>query len=146
MKLYLAHPVEKRHWIREQELICEKDTKIELINPFYDLIRPEIIEIDKGNIQPMDESLDYISIVNRDLLNIYESDAVIAFIGEEPSIGTTCEIWFAISIGRPVYIITEKFGMHPWIRYATKISNGRAFKNFDEFKEYIINTLKIMEK
>ena len=137
MKLYLAHPIGERHWIRQKELEIEKETGIELINPFYDLPRPEIVEIDAGKEKPMGESLDYVKIVNSDLLTIYESDGIVAFVGEEPSIGTSMEIWFALSIGRPVYVVTEKFGMHPWIRYAVEVSKGQTFKNYEQFKEYI---------
>ncbi len=36
MKFYLAHPLKIRHEIRERELEFEKNTGIELINPFYD--------------------------------------------------------------------------------------------------------------
>jgi len=36
MKLYLAHPILDRDWVRIEELKMEKEFDIELVNPFYD--------------------------------------------------------------------------------------------------------------
>ncbi len=137
MRLYLAHPIDLRKQIRKIELDIEEETGIELINPFYDLVRPEIKEIDMGKLKTCDESLDYVQIVNQDLLHIYESDGIVAFIGEHPSIGASMEIWFALSIGRPIYVVSEKHLMHPWIRYVLEVSKGKGFSTWNSFKEFI---------
>ncbi len=137
MRFYLSHPFDERESVRKIELDIEKETGIDLFNPFYDLVRPEVIQIDNGGIRKFDESLDFVKIVNMDLLAIYESDAILTYIANEQTIGTSCEMWFAISIGRPLYLINDKFTNHPWIRYMLKVSEGKAFNNWEEFKEYI---------
>lgn len=136
MKLYLAHPLDSRKEIREIELKVEAETGIKLMNPFYDCGRTDIVEIDAGKKTRFDENLDFVGIVNNDIYQVYDSDGIVAFIGDTPSIGTTCELWFALSIGRPIYVVSEKFTMHPWVRYMVTVSKGKAFKTWEEFAEY----------
>lgn len=67
MKLYLAHPLEMRKEIREIEHKIEEETGIELVNPFYDTGRDDIYEIDAGTKTRADATLDYNSLVMKDL-------------------------------------------------------------------------------
>jgi nucleoside 2-deoxyribosyltransferase len=137
MKLYLAHPLPLRAWIRKIELEIEKDTGIELLNPFYDTGRDDIEDIDAGRKGRSDPSLDFINIVEKDLSNVQKSDGVLAYVTTQVhSIGTLCEIWEAVKLGLPVFVISPDSTMHPWIRYATGINGGMAFESWDDAKAY----------
>lgn len=139
-KLYLAHPLEKRKWIREVELKIEEDTEVELLNPFYDIGRDDIYRMDRGEIERSSSDFDYISIVERDLEALHSCNGVIAYIEEEIfSLGTLFETWDALLTGgKPIYVVSPDCLMHPWIRYILNRSKGRGFKSWEDFREFLL--------
>lgn len=139
MELYLAHELGERHAIREWELGFEKDTGISLLNPFYDSPnRTDIAKIDKMTPEAIKDYLKTRNeaqcnqIVWRDLELIRKSDGMVAFVSK--SIGTSMEVIMASLIYLiPVYVISEKYKNHAWIRtLATK-----TFSTVEEFEEWI---------
>jgi len=139
VRLYLAHPLDLRHEIREIELAIEQETGVELLNPFYDTGRDDIYRIDRGEIPRSDPNLDHNAIVLKDLGNIEASDGVVAFIKRGTySIGTICEIWFcAAQLKRPVYVVSEDSLTHPWVRYVIETSGGKGFESWNDFKYFL---------
>ena len=135
MKLYLAHPLELRKQVREKELEFERETEINLVNPFYDTERSDIKNIDSGLISREDSSLDYNGIVLHDLSLIDNSDGIIAYLDNVRMVGTVCEMWHALTIGKPVYIIDKNNG-HVWVRYIAEKSYGKTFTNWEEIIEF----------
>jgi len=136
MKLYLAHPLDERKWIREIELLIEKGTGIELVNPFYDTERTDVKDIDAGLVSRMSPDLDYNSIVNYDLSLIDNCQGVVAFLNNKRAVGTSCEMWYCMLKNKPVYVVSEDVIMHPWIRYIIEKSNGKGFESWEEFIEH----------
>ena len=127
MRLYLAHSFEKRIESRELELEIEKETGIEINNPFYDcnLRVDDIKKLDKG------ESIKVPSaewIVEHDLKHINACDGMLAFIYNFPeisnsSIGTSMEVFYcSYVLKRPVisFVFSNKLKDHPWINYFSK--------------------------
>ena len=115
MRLYLAHPIIHRHEVREQELLFERTTDIELINPFYDTDRQDIGPIDAGRQDRYGVSLD---IVENDLRLISECDGLLYVPCGHESIGSAMEIAYAHQQGKPVYIIEpSELSKHVWLRY-----------------------------
>lgn len=115
MKLYLAHPIIHRHEVRQQELLFERTTNIDLINPFYDTDREDIGAIDNGRIDRYGVSLD---IVENDLKLIRESDGLLYVPCGHESIGSAMEIAYAYQFGKPVYVIeASDLSKHIWLRY-----------------------------
>jgi len=139
MKLYLAHPFEMRHEIREWELEFEKRTGVELVNPFYDVAREDMVKFDDGLAEPrtIKEVNDGMYIVNRDLNVIEHCDGVVAFIkkGKE-SFGTPMEFFYSSRIlHKKTFAITKNHAGHPWIRgLATEV-----FKTPEDFEVFIDN-------
>lgn len=133
LKLYLAHNLNDRHEIREIELELEKKYNIELVNPFYDIVRDDIKDLDEGRgcryKLPMKRCVE---LVKRDLSMILRCDGILAII-KSPSIGTTLEIAHAKQYFRKIYIISEKYSDHPWI----KIYASRTFKTITEFENWL---------
>jgi hypothetical protein len=121
MKLYLAHPILDRAWVREYELKIEKEFDIELDNPFYDgKERGDIKGIDAGTVAPYDISLDFNDLATGDLEAIDSSDGLLAVVTASPSIGTYMEIFYnARILKRPTYIVilNDQFRTHPWLRF-----------------------------
>jgi len=137
MKLYLAHPLPLRQEIRARELEIEKETGIELVNPFYDTGRDDIYEIDAGLKGRSDPSLDFRKIVEKDIANVQRSDGVVAYITKTMhSIGTMCELWEAVRMHIPIYIVSPDSIMHPWVRYMVASTEGMGFETWDDLKEY----------
>jgi len=133
MKLYLAHPFDSRHSIREWELITEVKFELELVNPFYDLGRSDVDPIDDGRHERY-ERLDPEALVSRDIEAIGNSDGVIAFVNGELSYGTIMEVVYAHLLNLPVYaVVTNGHHDHPWLRYhATEI-----FKTVQELENHL---------
>jgi nucleoside 2-deoxyribosyltransferase len=140
MKLYLAHPLDLRHEIRAIELAIEKETGIELLNPFYDTGRDDIYRIDAGEIDRHAPDLDHNAIVFKDLGNIEACDGIVAFIKRGTySIGTICEMWDTAMIKRkPVFVVSEDSLSHPWVRFVIEHSKGRGFKTWTDFKLFLL--------
>ena len=131
MKVYLAHPIAHRVGIRERELDFEKDTGIDLYNPFYDCKRPEIHRIDKGEIGPFDVGTD---IVDRDLDALITCDALLYVPGGVASTGASMEIVYAFLNSIPVYIIDAgDLARHPWLRYHA----DRIFSSWEGFRGFM---------
>ncbi len=138
--LYLAHNFLTRKKIRIWELKIEGKYNINLDNPFYDNPdRAEEMKILDSYKDMSRKQRDYLSkrdsndIVEDDLTKIRKSDGLLTII-TKASIGTSMEIiWAARVLRIPVYVVTNNYGYHPWIKeHATKI-----FSNKNEFKEYI---------
>lgn len=48
------------------------------------------------------------NIIDRDLANLLECDAVIFYDNGDPVFGSICEVFFANWMGKPVYLVTAK--------------------------------------
>lgn len=144
MKFYLAHPFNSRLEMRIWELEMERLLGVEIVNPFYDVERP-----DKDVINAPDVTLDSQStrkeryglsdkdveiLVERDLKLIRECDGVIVIVDGSLSYGTIQEMVYAKLEGKLVYsIISNGHTGHPWLRYhSTKI-----FTDLGEFKAFM---------
>ena len=143
MRLYLAHPLDTREKVRSVELQLEKKLKISLINPFYDVERHDIVEIDAGRKERY-ENLDFVSLVEHDLAMVKACDGVLAYISEGAfSVGTICEAWWCATItGKPVYFVSEHHHQHPWVRFMAYCSKGKLFRTFEEFGEFVKTHVK----
>jgi len=122
--LYLAHPFPTRQRMRKWELKVENKTGLSLFNPFYDIDRKDVKEIDLGRRDRY--KLNPASVVNADIKKIKESTGLIGYVDGSLSYGTIMEIVYAFNYQVPVYlIITNGHHNHPWFRYhATKIFTG----------------------
>ncbi|OLC92381.1 MAG: hypothetical protein AUI92_05355 [Thaumarchaeota archaeon 13_1_40CM_3_38_6] len=137
MKLYLAHPILDRDWVRIEELKMEKEFDIELVNPFYDAAeRKDIQDIDSGKKGINDPNLNAKKIVEGDLKAIDNADGIVALVTEKASVGVYCEIFYNSHVlKRPTYLIItdpSKF-THPWLVYY----GSKRFHSLDEFKEWL---------
>jgi len=133
MKYYLAHPFDSRKEMRQWELYCECHYDIEITNPFYDITRADIDPIDNGTASRY-EHLDPEEVVSRDLNAITNSDAVIAYVSGDVSIGTSMEIVYAYCAGIPVYVIcTNGHQNHPWLSFHAEM----IFTSKDEFEFWL---------
>lgn len=143
-KLYLAHPIKIRHDIRKMELEFEKNTGIELVNPFYDkkgngAEREDIKQIDNAARTAWSGELPYEEIVENDLFSINDADGIIAWAEKTVgSIGTYMEIWECFKLGKKVFIISPDWQNHPWLKYCAIKSGGGIFSSFRELEKYII--------
>lgn len=140
MRFYLAHPILIRDKVRALELEFEANTGHELINPFYDVDRTDINEIDTGIRKPWHGKLDSFDIVTRDVKAILSSKGVIMVIDGVLSIGTFQEqsiasfatlikalrkigvkIDFASEhlFDKPVYVVCfhKPWLNHPWLKF-----------------------------
>ena len=115
-RFYLAHPFESREAIRAWELQIEQKHEVELFNPFYDIARREIDDIDSGRRGRYE--IDPPTIVHRDFANLAASDGVLAIIDGAISYGAIMEMVYANMLGLKVYaIITNAHEKHPWLVY-----------------------------
>lgn len=140
MKLYLAHPLVLRKKIRKIELKIERETGLELENPFYDDIcgnRHDVKQMDKGKMERDDSILDYKQIVENDLTAISKCDGVVCYIEKGVySLGTLFEAWSAMVTGKQVYVVSPDSLMHPWVRYLIFKSGGRGWDSWADFKRF----------
>lgn len=127
MRIYLAHPIADRHWVRQLEVALESETGIELFNPFYDSTEaPLMVQYDSGERNPYDpvESAD--TIVHRDMDNIKQSDGIIGMVTESWSQGVPMELmWvflerrdFVFPIG--IVAVDARARRHPWLEYVSR--------------------------
>jgi nucleoside 2-deoxyribosyltransferase len=150
LKLYLAHPLNKREYIRKLQLRLEGKYNITYINPFYNnqYERQEIENLDNmkfrkdKNVYKQSWDLQTChNIVDIDLELIRKSDGILAVV-EQGIIGTTMEIFYAAYTLRiPVYIIAKDYRFHPWMRSLVKRSGGQIFKNITEYKEFLLKSV-----
>ena len=129
-RYYFAHPFGSRAIIRQKELEWESRYDIEIVNPFSDLSRNDVVALDEGRITR--RQLDHHLIVNRDLVAIQSCDAMIAYIDGSPSKGTPMEIFYAWQFHKPVYlIVTDGDQDHSWLI----VTCEEIYLSFDEFEE-----------
>lgn len=134
LKLYLAHNLDIRHEIRQIELMLEKKYNVKLFNPFYDSKRNDIDRIDNGSKDKWELTMkECKDIVENDLSNITKQDGVLAIV-KEPSIGTTLEIAHARINNKLIFVISEKYINHPWIR----VYVDYCFRSIKEFEYFLI--------
>ena len=138
-ELYLAHPFNSRHKMREWELKMEKDCDINIINPFFDVVREDKDIIDKKDVTLTTQATrkdrygltdeQCAILVNRDVSMIKKAGASIAIIDGSLSYGTIQEMVYAHKLGVPVYsVISNGHIGHPWLRY----HSTEAFPTLDE--------------
>jgi len=139
---YLAHPLQLRHEVRAWELMIEKKTGVDILNPFYDVYREEILKIDAGIAETYDSTFNHFNIVETDLSHLVICRNVLVILREALSIGTHCEMWDSVKCGRPVHIITDTFHNHPWVKYSAEKTNGFIFKTWGDFKQYLLTSFK----
>lgn len=131
--MYLAHPFDSRHKIREWELGFEKRTGIILRNPFYDQPDREDVErIDAGRDERY-EKLVASDIVRKDLRYMLQCDSLLGIIDGAISYGTIMEIVYAHRcFAMPVYlIVTNGHHDHPWL----KQHSDHIFTSFEEAED-----------
>jgi len=152
MRLYLAHPIVDREWVRKVELQLEKELNIELVNPFYDAgERKDIVDIDAGRQSVYGRELNAKKIVTGDLKAIDRSNGIVAVISPSRTVGTIMEIMYAWRKSESllsrlkrfllrrkslVFIVCtdEKVNEHPWLRY---LSQNKIFNTFENWKTYM---------
>lgn len=137
LNLYLAHAFERRHEFRILELELEKNYNLNLHNPFFDEMsrKDRRIILAKGNAPAKAfkrTQKDCEELVYRDLNNIDCRDGILTII-HEPSLGTAFEISHAHKTGKLVFVISEKYSDHSWIR----VYADYRFKTLDEFIHWL---------
>lgn len=131
MKLYYTNQTIDRHIAREVELLIEKETGIELDNPFYDGDAKEVADLDTKGTSNMTPD----EIVGRDLKRIREADGILAYMSADRNIGSCMEIALCANWGKVVYIIATKdhIATHPWIKYYA----CRIFRSPEDFITWV---------
>lgn len=117
MKLYLAHPNADRIPVRKWELQCEKQTGVELVNPFED--------VERGTT--------YDGVVVGDLSAIDSCDGVLAVVTQSSMMGTPMEMFYAKSNHIPLIVISPFGGSwldHPWVQHTADV----IFESFEDFE------------
>lgn len=143
-KFYLAHPFGSREQLREWELKVEEKLCVEIVNPFYDVERPDkkVIEEKGTNLDTIASRSDRYNLsdkeckklVERDIELIKDCDYVIAIIDGSLSYGTIQEMVYADLHGKPLYaVVSNGHNGHPWLRYHASL----VFEDLDELYKYI---------
>lgn len=134
---YLAHPLYSRKEVRKWELDFEKKTNIKLYNPFYDVYREDIEDLDKNVLNP--RKRDSKIIVLEDLEAIKKHEGILCWIDKNLTVGTFQEMVYAHVWGKIVYSIiqNEKLENHPWLEY----HSNKRFKNEKEFENFILKNI-----
>lgn len=146
MKYYLAHPLKLRKHIRRVELGIEALYGLDLLNPFYDVHRPEIEKLDRGETLN-DAEVDSIALVEKDLSLLEDCYGVLAVIADKcSSIGTICEMWHAVVRRMPIFVISYDLGNHHWVEYAVDKTGGKIFKTWYEFAAYLEQSIIVTKK
>ena len=144
-RLYFAHNFNDRFEMRKFEKQIESVYNITLFNPFYDVDRDDVVQLDKHGktrtqlLKQLTEFPLYKckELVERDLREIRHSDGILTMI-KSASMGTSMEIISAGYFYRiPVYAITKTLWHHPWLRYIVAISGGEIFRTKTEFKQWL---------
>jgi nucleoside 2-deoxyribosyltransferase len=137
LDLYLAHSFERRHEFRVLELDLESKYNLNLHNPFFDEMtrKDRRIILAKTNAPAKAfkrTQADCEQLVYRDLNNIDKRDGLLTII-HEPSLGTAFEISHAHKTGKLVFVISEKYSDHAWVR----VYADYRFKTMDEFVKWL---------
>ncbi len=141
-RLYFANNFDDRHELRRFEQKIEQVYNIDLFNPFYDVDRDDVKQLDEQGVTRKDLKKQMTvyacqDLVERDLREIRHSDGILTVI-KSASMGTSMEIIMAGYIYRiPVYAITKTLHSHPWLCYIVSISGGKIFKTKNEFKTWL---------
>ncbi len=141
---YLAHSVSLIDQVRKWQLMMEARYKIKFVNPFNNNPNEKLEEL--RDLKTKNATTRYlnklslkqcIDIMERDLMLIRKSDGVVSYF-VKPTIGTAQEIIIAWKLyGLPVYIITDRYMNHPWLRAIVYESGGEMFRNRTEFKKFV---------
>jgi hypothetical protein len=139
LDLYLAHSFERRHEIRIIELELEREYNVNLHNPFFDAMTRKDRRLILSKSPTANDCLrfkrtqaDCEELVYRDLSNIDNRDGLFTII-HEPSLGTAFEISHAHKTGKLVFVVSERYSEHPWIR----VYADYRFKTLDEFIRWL---------
>jgi nucleoside 2-deoxyribosyltransferase len=133
---YLAHQFVHRKEIKKIQKKIESQYKINLLNPFYDTGRDDIIKHDAGETL-IRTDLECRHIVNDDLQWIRSCDGLLCILKPGDKLGSLMEIFYASKImQKPVYLICndKKIIEHIWIRALV----FKIFRNMKEFDAYCI--------
>ena len=134
-ELYLAHPYDFRHGIRDWELYFEEKTGIQLINPFYELFPEETFKRDKGILDRYAQT-DPHELVKKEVQTIKLSDGIVSVVCGGNSIGTLMEMVYAKNFKKEVYsIVMTGQEKHPWL----SVHSSKIFTNFQDFEGFISN-------
>ena len=117
---YLAHPISKRHLIRDELQRPLQELGYVVKNPFYDedfQPRQDVDDIDAGravlyDITPARAR----QIVKGDLDAIDSAESIIVYL-PWPSIGTSMELFYASHVKNKysLTVTTNDLKLHPWI-------------------------------
>jgi len=117
MKAYLAHSVHKRERGKEIQKKLES-MGIEVYNPFYSHDRQDILDLDKGIVQPwniVDEDKSRL-IVDLDLDGLRKCDFLICVYPDGVTVGIPCEMMFGWMLHlKIVALVPHNLRGHPWI-------------------------------
>ena len=142
MKRYLAHPFDTRFDMRQWELRMESNLDgLELINPFYDIDRADVLAIDEGRMERY--AADPAAIVTRDIQALRLADGFCGYVNGALTYGTIMEIayawlWHGIKdkehVDYPVeLIVTNGHQDHPWLRF----HSTAIFTSLEEYEGYL---------
>jgi nucleoside 2-deoxyribosyltransferase len=129
LKIYLSHPPDLRHEIKEWTKELEEKLHVRIYNPFYNVRarkRKGIALFDRGKLRPysMEEKRKSEEIVERNLEAIRNCDVLIAVL-PYPSIGTIMEIFYSgYVLQKPTLVLAYLKG-HPWLNAVARIYNTR---------------------
>lgn len=144
-KFYLAHSFILRESVYKWQKMIEKQYNLEFINPFHKNKeeRRRVKQLSKIPEERQEGGLkewsikDCTNIMREDLNLIRSSDGVVALF-DKPTVGTCQEIFAAAYVfNKPVYIITNKYMYHPWLRVLANMNNGKIFRNMYEFRIWL---------
>lgn len=142
LKIYLAHHSEYRKEIREWQKKVEKLYNIIFNNPFYrnkqEIERWKQMEKNNNFDSIKLSKSEHIELVAEDFnLIFYDSEWVFAYI-KDASIGTSMEILFtALIANKPIYIATNKYYHHPFLRFCIYVTGGKMFKTKEGFLKFL---------
>jgi len=124
---YLAHPFDSRKEIRKWELSVEKSLGYTICNPFYDITREDVADIDAGKKGRYD--VNFSKLVERDIKSIKVSNKMINIIDGSFSYGTIQEMVYGKLFGKEVLsVVSNGHEEHPWLKY----HSNKIFKSLDD--------------
>lgn len=149
LKLYFAHNFNDRLEFRLLELRLERELGIQLYNPFYDDLtrKKEMAIIDADNSTYVvriknarksptktetEKQLYATTLVQKDLTALASCDGLFTII-KKPSIGTTIEICNAKLMCKPVWVVSDIYMEHPWIR----VYADYRFRKVEDFVKFL---------
>ena len=130
MKIYLAGPINGcsdseaitwRQWFKEESL---RDIEVDFIDPMKRDYRGK-------------ELSHYREIVDLDKIDIRNADVIVVMY-VKPSVGTSMEVFYAWTLGKPVIIINESnSSLSPWLIYhsTTIVTSKEACE--DKIREWV---------